>query len=303
MKVLIIGLGSIARKHLAALKQIAGNWEIFALRSHTGASSVEGVQNVYSYAEAQALDPDWILISNPTALHRDTIETVLPWGKPLFIEKPALDSTANTSALIEQAESVLTYVACNLRFLDSLVFLQDYLQGKKVQEAQLYCGSYLPDWRPGTDFRQSYSARPELGGGVHLDLIHELDYAYWLFGTPEQSDSILRSRSALQIPAVDYAHYTLCYEDFVATVTLNYFRRDYRRTAEIILEEETLLLDIKANQVRTSSGAVLFNSEQLITDTYLPQLQYFVQLVQDQQTTSMNSLREGVEVLKICLHE
>ncbi len=303
MKVLIIGLGSIARKHLAALKQIAGNWEIFALRSHTGASSVEGVQNVYSYAEAQALDPDWILISNPTALHRDTIETVLPWGKPLFIEKPALDSTANTSALIQQAESVLTYVACNLRFLDSLVFLRDYLQDKKVQEAQLYCGSYLPDWRPGTDFRQSYSARPELGGGVHLDLIHELDYAYWLFGAPEQSDSILRSRSALQIPAVDYAHYTLCYKDFVATVTLNYFRRDYRRTAEIILEEETLLLDIKANQVRTSAGAVLFNSEQLITDTYLPQLQYFVQLVQDQQSTSMNSLREGVEVLKICLHE
>ncbi len=303
MKVLIIGLGSIARKHLVALQSLSEPTQCYALRSRADAAPLAGLQNVYSYTEAAALDPDWVLISNPTALHRATIEKVLPWGKPLFIEKPALDSLADTDLLLQRSEAVLTYVACNLRFLEGLQFLRKYLKGRNIQEAQIYCGSYLPEWRPGTDFRQSYSARPELGGGVHLDLIHELDYAYWLFGAPERHTATLRSRSTLDIPAVDYAHYVLCYPRFVATVTLNYFRRDYRRHLELVLEDETLVFDLATNQVRTAGGVVLFRSEQTIADTYLPQLRYFTQLVRDQATTSMNSLREGLEVLKMVSHE
>lgn len=305
MKGLIIGLGSIAQKHLQALEQVEEKIDLYALRSSTTSVPYPKVTNVYSYEEAEQIAPDFVIISNPTALHQATIERVAKWRKPLFIEKPVVSDLANVPALQTTLEDlgVLTYVACNLRFLDSLIFIKDYLSNKRINEVNLYCGSFLPEWRPGTDFRKSYSARPELGGGAHLDLIHEIDYAYWLFGSPQKTISLLRSQSTLAIPAIDYAHYSMIYDGFVSNITLNYFRREYKRTAEFLLEQETILIDLKENQVKRATGEILYHSTQGLVDTYLPQIQYFLQLVKTEQKTSMNTFQDGVTVLKMCLDD
>ena len=168
MVVLIYGLGSIARKHIAALRQVAPeDLQIYALR-HGGHPAPE--PGVISIADEESLPavPDFAIISNPTALHAGTIARALKLGCPLFIEKPSVSTmaeAAQTGALIRQA-GVLSYVACNLRFHPTLLALKAWLPTMpgRINEVNVYAGSYLPDWRPGTDWRNDYSARPELGG-------------------------------------------------------------------------------------------------------------------------------------------
>lgn len=304
MKALVIGLGSIARKHIAALRMLDPDVEIVALRSNPHASEEDGVKNAYTLAEAVGEKPDFVIVSTPTACHGDTIETALAIGVPLFIEKPlihTLPEAEKIACLIEKSGK-LNYVACNLRFLECLRFLKERLADRdiRVNEVNSYCGSWLPGWRPGVDFRAVYSARPELGGGVHIDLIHEIDTLYWLFGMPGAVVRTFRNSSSLGIDAVDYANYCMSYPGFCASVVLNYYRRDYRRTLEIVCEDSTLMVDLARNTV-LENGNVIFESSRTIADTYISQMEYFLQLIKSGSTTSFNTVSDAVATLRMAL--
>lgn len=304
MNILIVGLGSIARKHIAILYRLEQYLSLYALRLSNNSEDVEGVINIYSLKEIQDVPIDYAIISNPTAKHQETIESLLALRCPLFIEKPLFHTLAieNTVRKVEGLR-ILTYVACNLRFLDCIRFVKKELEQKreKVNEVNVYCGSYLPDWRPKVDFREIYSVSPELGGGVQLDLIHELDYLYWLFEIPQKVHLVLRHSSSLQIEASDYANYCLEYESFCANVILNYFRRDPKRLLEIVFEDETWEVDLLKNRVIRVDGETLFASTQTIADTYELQLQYFMDLVKTNRKQSFNAVKDAYEVLKICI--
>ncbi len=199
MKGLIIGLGSIARKHIDAIRSIDPGIELYALRSGRGGSDVDGVENIYEpFSDWDSFD--FVIVSNPTSLHATTLKRLAFSSVPLFIEKPVVGSI-NDSQLISELDKSgrLTYVACNLRFLECLGYIKNYINGRpeaRINEVNVYCGSYLPDWRPGVDYRKTYSAIPELGGGVNIDLIHEIDYVCWLFGLPEKSRGLTTVRWA-----------------------------------------------------------------------------------------------------------
>ncbi len=304
MNVLLVGVGSIGKKHLAAIRQLEPTANIWALRSRTPSETLDGVINLYDTAALDGLTFDYALIATPTSTHRQTIESLLALHCPLFIEKPLHDNLAVRDLVdIIQQHHLLPYVACNLRFLDCLGFVKNALEqqpDKRLNEVNVYCGSYLPDWRKNTDFRQSYSARPELGGGVHLDLIHELDYLYWLFGHPESVISTRRNQSSLQVPAVDYAHYLLDYKTFCAAVTLNYYRRDPKRNLELVFDTETWTIDLLKNAVYVNEVCV-FSSPQTMADTYLAQMAYFHTCLRTGQS-SQNTVTDAYTVLKLCLH-
>jgi predicted dehydrogenase len=301
MNVLVVGLGSIAAKHVNAIQQIDKDAHIYALRSKPQAEKKEGITNLYSLDEANAIKFDFGIISNPTSEHKKTIDALLVLKCPLFIEKPVSNTVKIQDTIAEiQRLGVLTYIACNLRFLDSLQYVKKAILNNemKINEVNVYCGSYLPEWRPNVDFRASYSAQKDMGGGVQFDLIHEIDYVYWIFGKPQNVNKTFRNASSLQIDAVDYAHYCLEYEDFCVGITLNYYRRDYKRTMEILLDDCTWLLDLKQNII-ISGETEIFRSAQQISDTYLEQMKYFYQLIQTEAKSSFNSIYEAVETLKI----
>ena len=304
MKALIVGLGSIAKKHIAALRNIDEKISICALRSSKKAGPIIGVINLYTFEDCIREKIDFVIISNPTFLHQETILQLLPLGCPLMIEKPSLSSLEKATFLNQKVEekNILTYIACNLRFLDSIVFLREYLKSKerRINEVNAYCGSYLPDWRPEVDFRDIYSAKPEMGGGVHLDLIHEPDYLYWLFGKPVSSYKFLKNSSSLGIRAIDYAHIVLDYENFMATVTLNYYRKDTKRYLEVIFEDRTWKVDLITNSI-IEGEEIIFKSEQSVLDTYQVQLEYFINLVKQGKHSSQNNLSNSIEVLKMVL--
>lgn len=303
MKVLIVGLGSIARKHIAAIRTIDPAAGIFALRSNDSARREEGVINIFEKKNIPE-DIDFIIISNPTSCHADAVAALKGLGKPLFVEKPVFESPNHDELVKAVTDSGLTtYVACNLRFLDGLVFLKKYLSdnpARRINEVNVYCGSHLPDWRPGTDFKASYSAIPELGGGVNLDLIHEIDYVCWLFGKPRQSTAILRNVSSLDIRAVDYANYCLIYPGFVASVILNYYRRDYRRTLEIVFDDDTWTLDLKINTITDHAGNTVFIGRNDVGSTYETQMRYFIDIIKNGRHAD-NDIKTAYDVLKICI--
>lgn len=301
MKALIIGLGSIAKQHIRALKKIDSSIKIYALRSKK-ASSKDGITNLYSFDEASNIDFNFAIISNPTAIHKTTIEQLVNFNIPLFIEKP-LSHTLEISKIVDEinSQNIFTYVACNLRFHDSINYVKNFLLEKSpvINEVNVYCGSYLPEWRSGQDYKRSYSSSPELGGGVHLDLIHEFDYIYWFFGLPQSVRKTLKNNSSLEIKAVDYANYLLDYEDFCVGITLNYFRKDYKRTLEIVFKEETWNVDLAKNTIKCNNKTI-FQSEQSFADTYLIQMQSFINSISKNE--EFNSAANALDVLKMCLN-
>jgi len=301
MKVLIVGLGSIAKKHIKALLFLDQNTELFAIRSSAKAQNFPGVKNLYSWEELDFEAFDFALISNPTGYHFEVLEKLQHTLLPLFIEKPLFAKTnSEREQLINDftENNRITYVGCNLRFLNCLQKIKEILQNEHINEVNSYSGSYLPDWRPGQDFREVYSSRPEMGGGVHLDLIHELDYTYWIFGKPLQASKLLKNNSHLNIEAVDYANYRWEYNNFCASIIINYYRRTPKRSLEVVCESGTYTVDLLNNKI-DFEGKEIFNSNQSILETYTEQMRFFIEKIVTGKK-KFNQVYEAYNILKLC---
>lgn len=296
LKVGVVGLGSIAQKHIIALREVSPSAEVYALRHSRESKEHEGVTNIFSYEELKEVNPDFIIISNPTSHHLESILELQNSNIPLFIEKPLFNKLETLPKLKQKS-----YVACNLRFLDSLRFVKEYIKDRRINEVNVYCGSYLPEWRSTGNWRECYSANRAMGGGIHIDLIHEIDYIYWFFGSPSSVIKNFRSSSSLNIDSIDYANYIFNYKEFTASIILNYFRRDYKRTLEVVLEDETICVDLAKNSVTNAKGEELHKSEQTFQDTYRSQIAFFIENIGNMD--NFNDICEAYEVLRICIKE
>lgn len=306
MNILIIGLGSIGKKHVDAIIDLEPDSRIFAIRSNINAEKYKSVINISHY-EILTEKIDFVIISNITSVHADTINKSLMLKCPLFIEKPVLESLTEGATLSKAINTldIKTYIGCNLRFNPALGFIKKYLDQKmpRINEVNIYCGSYLPNWRPGRDYKTVYSANKEMGGGVHLDLIHELDYCTWLFGFPIKKSVIKEANSSLNINAFDYANFIFHYSFFCASIILNYYRKDSKRTLEIVTSNETISVDLIKNIVKNeSTGVVMFDSNMKVVDTYKEQMKYFIDIVR-QKKESMNNFDNAIKVLEMALYE
>lgn len=304
MNILIVGLGSIARKHIKAIRGLNIEANLYALRSSKSASQEQSIKNIYQLDDITG-KIDFAIISNPSNMHFQYIEILAKMEIPLFIEKPPLSSLQNADYLTEliSTNNVFTYVACNLRFHPCILFLKDFLKQNKlrINEINVYCGSFLPEWRPGRNFREIYSANSEMGGGVHLDLFHEIDYTVWLFGFPQKSSVIKRNVSSLNIKAVDYANYVLEYSNFTVSIILNYYRRNPKRLIEMVLDNGTIEIDLLECKILHNSNNILYKLDNFqLSRTYYEQMKYFVDSLK-LNNRNFNSLKDSIEILRIVL--
>jgi predicted dehydrogenase len=307
LKVLVVGLGSIGRKHVDGVLNLFPKAEIFALRYLLNSDyQYKSVVNIYSILDVPS-DIDFAIISNISSKHAESIITLAQLKCPLLIEKPVLTDlyeSKKISTLLKEL-NIITYVACNLRFHPSIQFIRKYIMNNDliINEVNIYCGSYLPGWRPKVDFRKVYSSDKLLGGGVHLDLIHEIDYCCWIFGYPNTKLSMQSSSSSLKINSIDSARYLFRYNNYSANITLNYYRLDPKREIEIVTSNDTLLVDLISNKVSSLlSGKVLYQSEFNMIDTYTHQIKYFTDKLSLGETP-MNNFDEAVKVLTLALNE
>ena len=240
-----------------------------------------------------------MFITNPTNLHLETIRQLGEKADTLFIEKPIFDDGMHS---LEEAGLVgrRAQVAAPMRYCGAFLALQKELWGKRVYSARLICSSYLPDWRPGVDYRTVYSARREMGGGVTIDLIHEWDYLVDLFGFPLESCNFKGTYSDLEITSDDLSVYIARYPTMLAEIHLDYFGRSYRRTAEFFVQEGTITADFGAGTLTRADGSVV-HCEEPVNERYLREMDDFLDFAQGRRTESANPPEMALRVLRLTL--
>lgn len=158
--------------------------------------------------------------------------------------------------------------------------------------------SYLPEWRPGTDYRKTYSAHRELGGGVAIDLIHEWDYLTYIFGFPQKIYSMSGKISELDINSDDYAIYIAKYGDKIAELHLDYFGRKTIREIQLITKEDTIIGDISNNKVSFLKSGRSIEFLEMRDDFQKKELNHFLDMVEG-KTKSDNDVFNAAKVLKL----
>ncbi|MEW5911501.1 MAG: Gfo/Idh/MocA family oxidoreductase [Thermodesulfobacteriota bacterium] len=252
MRALFIGLGSIGRRHLRILRELAPGAEVSALRSGQGPASVPelaAAQGRSFRALDQALEerPDFAVVANPTSRHVETALTLAKAGVPFLLEKPVGLQEAGleelAAAVAERGLPVL--VGLQLRYHPAFAQLSAWLQQGAVGHPlslQAEVGQWLPDWRPEVDYRASQTARAELGGGVILELVHELDLALACLGPAASVACVADHVSGLEMDAEDLAEIsTLHASGGLSQVHLDCIQPGYTRWLKVIGEEGVIM--------------------------------------------------------------
>lgn len=235
--VAVLGQGSIGRRHAGLL--VAAGADVVAYDPAPERPIVDGVRLVASPEEALSAATAAI-VATPTVEHLAHARLALEHSCHVLVEKPLSTSAAGLDALVASAAAAgrVLVVGFNLRFHPGPAQVREVVASGAIGRpllAEVTCGSWLPGWRPGTDYRVAYSARADLGGGVLLDAIHELDYTTWVLGEAVSVGAWIGHVSDLEIDVEDVAMLTLEHgSGTMSTVVLDYLDRSYRRGCRIV---------------------------------------------------------------------
>lgn len=303
LKICFVGIGSIAKRHISNIKNYLNedyNCQIDAFRSSNKPLSddiSQYITNEYQNYDEVPKDYDAIFITNPTKFHFDTLKQFKDNSDNFFIEKPIVDSSDLNKDLSE-FKSKTCYVACPLRHGNVIQYIKKNIDLNDVNGVRSICSTYLPEWHPNEDYRKSYSAKKELGGGVSIDLIHEWDYLTYLFGMPSEIYSILDKVSDLKIDTEDIAVYIAKYQNMLLELHLDYFGRFPIREIMIFKQDETIVGDIYNNKIifKNSDKIIDFNEER--NDYQVEELKYFFDLIINKEN-NINDIENALKVMKL----
>lgn len=303
MKVCFMGLGSIAARHISNLHSLYGSeMEIDVVRSGNGRPVDEDMRryitHVYQKEDAIPKDYDAVFITNPTKLHYATLEKMHCHGRNFFIEKPVFETgEEDIEGLGLRGDSVY-YVACPLRYTNVIQYLKREVDFSQIYSVRCISSSYLPQWRPGVDYRNTYSAKRALGGGVAIDLIHEWDYICYLMGRPMKISSLMGKKSDLEIDSDDVAVYIAEYQDKMAEVHLDYFGRVPVRKMELYGRSQVIEADLLEQKITDKiTGKCMELCED--RDSYQKkELVHFFRIING-EIPNDNSILDGCRTLRI----
>jgi predicted dehydrogenase len=330
MKILLVGMGGIGQRHARNLRALLGpRVDLIAYRARglsgliTPLLSLDETKNVREEYNVRVFDtlesalgesPDIAFVCNPSSMHVETALKCAQAGCDLFIEKPLSNSLRDVDRLLECVESNrrVAMVGYQLRFHPCMQRLLAILHEGQVGHllaVRAAIGEFLPYWHRYEDYRTMYAARSDLGGGVILSQIHELDYLYSLFGTPTCVFAIGGHWSTLEIDVEDAASMLLkCTTEGRALpvhVQLDYLQYPPVRHCEVVGDAGRVIIDFIANE------ATLYTNRQAEPERtkienfernqlFLDEMKHFLGCVETRQQP-MVTLRDGAESLRIAL--
>lgn len=311
-RIAFVGLGSIATRHLknvyTYLVLQGDGCTVDLYRSSLGRPLTEElkplVNSTYLYEDEIPAERkyDVVFVTNPTSMHYETVERFAAHTDSFFIEKPVFDSTEVDENIFKLIERKPSYVACPLRYNPVLQYVKEHVDLSKVISARAISSSYLPDWRPGQDYRKTYSAHKDLGGGVSIDLIHEWDYLTWLFGMPTECHQMINKVSNLEIDSDDLAIYIGKNEKTTFELHLDYFGRQTQRTLDLFTADDTIHCDLIAGTVSFLKKGEIIKLESERNAFQMAEIAHFFEII-IKKTINDSTPEHAYEVLKIAKGE
>ena len=312
-RVLISGLGSIGRRYCRLIHKFWPTIEIAALRTGLGMKVIEEnylSQCFFSIDEAVAWEPDACIISGPANAHIAQSLQFARRGIPVLIEKPigtGFEEVFLRKELLKFASSVPIYVGYVLRQDPCAVIVRDLLASGELGSlisADFFCGSWLPSWRPDQDYRESVSARRDLGGGVLLELSHELDMAQWLLGPLNLLNVFLHNSGILEIDVEDQAHLLMQNQSgSPISFRLDFCTNPPRRLISLRCQKAELTWDLMLGAVTKSdvNQAICYQAGATSDERFRRQLELFWQHPMPYQST-LCSVQEAFSILDLVVH-
>jgi predicted dehydrogenase len=309
---LVIGYGSIGARHADNLLALVPGLDltIVTRRDDVRTNRMHVARDLHGALEGK---PDFAVVASESHRHAEHIIALLQAGVPCYIEKPAVTDFGQLervrAEIVKLGRTPVTLAGCNMRYLPSLQRLRDLLREDAigtVVRAVLQAGAWLPDWRPERDYRTGYGASA-VGGGVVLDLVHELDQARWLFGELEDVAAMTGKLSSLEVEAEDSACVLLRSRSRgpLVMIGLDYVARAAVRRYELVGEKGTLTWDFHAKRLEHAGpagrsvhdcGPGAFD----MAETYVSAMREFLQCVGAGAPTSQ-PLEDGLKSAELAL--
>lgn len=290
-KVLIIGFGSIGRRHAKILKKNPNIKEIFVLTNHNCPSYVK----VKSLREINKINPDYIIISSETSKHFTQLNYIEKnfKNKIILVEKPLFEK--NRKLILKKNKVLVGY---NMRFNPIIKKIKKIVLNRKIWSINVFCGSYLPNWRKNISYSKSSSAIKKKGGGVLLDLSHELDYLNWIFGKFKIKYVINKKISDLNINTDDFLCLTGKFKKKIyLQLNLNYFTREAKRQILIDGKDLSISADLINKNIKFYDKKKFYKIKYNFDrdDTYKEQHQDII----NKKFTNCCSLKEAQNIMSI----
>lgn len=287
-RVLVVGYGSIGARHARLLGEIGCDVAVVSAREVDFHQLYDTLRQGWLSHQ-----PTLVVLANATAAHHAALVELAQLGHSgdVLVEKPVFD---HVMPIPENGFRQLR-VAYNLRFHPVLLSLREALADQSIISAQAYVGQYLPNWRPGTDYRRCYSSHADQGGGVLLDLSHDLDYLAWLMGPWKRVAAIGGRLSELEITSDDV--FSLLYQSDrcpVIGVQLNYLDRLGRRRVIVNTADHTYEADLVRHALKVDGEEQVFPVER--DTTYLAMHAAMLSGNPDQACT----IQEALDTLGLC---
>ncbi len=312
-RILIIGTGSIGIRHLEILLAFGVDVATVSHRPEQCAyiHSTYNIPAFCSLKEAVSFSPNTVVIANRTDLHIETALECAKLGYHIFIEKPLSHTKDGINSLnnIIKEKKIVAQIGCVLRFHSVvkkvLSLLQEQPFGKPVS-GRFWCGSDLSQWRKNQDYRQNYTAKSEYGGGVTLDLIHEIDLSLVFFGYPDSVLGNIGHISYLETQTEDTSQILLQYDNkSMVQIHLDYHRSTPIRGFDITTENGCILADLITNEIQYALRKQDMKTDRILVsnknEMYQKQMQAFLDAVMNRHTTTLCNFNEGVQTLEIAL--
>ena len=313
MKILIIGFGSIAKRHINNLiHNINCEIIVYSRRKNIRFLDHKKIKVLNSLEKCLLEKPDVAFITNETAFHIPMAIKMAKSGLDLFIEKPLSNSTNGIKTLqkIVKQKKLVTQMGCNLRFHKCIIKIRQLINQKKIGRVisiQSENGSYLPDWHTHEDYRKGYASDRQLGGGIILTMIHDIDYLYWIFGNPKSIFSVSGKFSDLDISAEDYCSSIIEFKNNItAELHLDFFQRPEFRGCKIKGTKGVIYWNSDKNEIRLFKNrkkiweVVLALKKFQRNEMYIDEIIHFLKCVKIRKQT-INNLDEGIKTMKIAL--
>tara|TARA_B100000787_G_C16169261_1_gene285541 strand:+ start:338 stop:1237 length:900 start_codon:yes stop_codon:yes gene_type:complete len=291
IKIVIIGYGAAGRRHAKILEKNFKNIEIYIFTKQ----NIKKFKSFNNLSYIKVINPDYIIIASETYNHLNQLKYLEKnfTNKKILVEKPLFHKFYNLN--FKKNNIFINY---NLRFHPYIKKLKEILLKEKIYDIKFITNSYLPNWRKNISYKKNYTVLKSKGGGVILDLSHELDIINNFFKKISIVNVLFGKKSDLTKDTEDFLRLTARSNKTNISLDINYYSRNEIRVILIDSKNFSIYVDLKRNIFRLNRDKKSFELRKKYTQDFTF-LKTHEAIINGKDKSSLSKLNDGLKVLKM----